>query len=88
MTIKDVIRGVKIKPEDVLNPRESIGYNSLAQAEVVVDRLIIAKTLLKEETGMMWQGICDEEKELWLAKADKLATAIESGSIISLKDRG
>ena len=36
---------------------------------VELDEKKVAKILLREDCGMSWQGINDEEKEFWIAKA-------------------
>lgn len=37
----------------------------------------IAKVLLREECGMRWEGINDEEKEIWLGKAKSIVALWE-----------
>ena len=80
MKLSDVVRGVEEKDTDGFSPEEIGGkawnraksYNSLASAEVVVDR------------ERIFEIIVDIALPLKITEA--IATAIESGSIISLKE--
>ena len=85
MKIKDVVRGVEEKTYQ--NTREWMnggayradGYNSLASAEVVVDRDAMCK--VARET--LFDVDCDLLEDI----VSVITTAIESGSIISLKGK-
>ena len=88
-----VVRGVEVKEvptvidgDDIVHIHK-LGYNSLAESEVVVDR---------DKVGQVIRNIAKEFDALWeeMDKVDNLdveimskaiATAIEGGAIISLK---
>lgn len=72
MTIKDVVRGVEEIEIQAMTTVRAEGYNSLAHSEVVVDR----EKLLE---------ICKTQNCDYYELSEAIATAIESGSIISLK---
>ena len=88
--LNEVIRGVEERslrlPEGESEPCVyNLGYNSLANAEVVVDR--------EELTGITAQGYCTDrnghkvlDPDLLEDIAKAIATAIENGSIIRLKE--
>lgn len=84
MKIKDVVRGIEEKTYQ--NTREWMnggayradGYNSLASAEVVVDKNRVMLELDWLSTGLP-DGIVEQI-------ANTIRTTIESGSIISLKE--
>lgn len=89
MKLSDVVRGVEEK--DLSGYREGhgrgseghyleYGYNSLASAEVVVDREKIKESIRK------WEGGQTLIKINYDSLAQAIATAIESGEIISLKE--
>ena len=87
MTIKDVIRGVEIKYD---NPKHighcDRGYNSLASAEVVVDREKIKESINSAlfYLGHIGSTLNDYDKKVI---ENYIATAIESGAIIRLKEK-
>ena len=90
MKLSDVVRGVEIKeyPKGIKSgvDEELEGYNSLASAEVVVDREKIA-FMIKDK---YWDTLEYNRDLLELHAKDlakSIATAIESGSIIRLKEK-
>ena len=86
----EVVRGVEVKelagydePYSSINRfHQRIGYNSLASAEVVVDREKIANIFLDWDRSRQASGSFVESVS---TLANSIATAIESGSTISLK---
>ena len=84
MKLSDVVRGVEKKDRKLNNGRESWvyfsdGYNSLASAEVVVDREKL-KALVNID-GLLLRK--DFENEV----TEAIATAIESGAVIKIKEQ-
>ena len=102
-TIAQVVRGVEVhtwtKEDkdcfDDLSPDQDYkhGYNSLASAEVVVDREKMELVLRNIYADLMVDARGDKElmgaRALEMAKRsiEAIATAIESGSIISLGEQ-
>jgi len=80
MKLHEVVRGVEVKeyPKGIGSgvDEELEGYNSLASAEVVVDSRAIANVINDMDLDR-WDS--DE------ALAQAIATAIESGAVLSLK---
>ena len=90
MKLSDVVRGVEEKDIQAFENTTADGWNDLASAEVVVDIYKIAELLDKknvvqhiESNNSYWGG-----KLGLIPIAQAIATAIESGSIISLKEGG
>lgn len=90
MKLSDVVRGVEVKENKIGIPERLTdfctkdfreGYNSLASAEVVVDREKVAEIIIKNDVPVE----CSYEHSV-KKLAQAIATAIESGSIISLKE--
>ena len=73
--LSEVVRGVEEK--ETLDPmrqsQKAVGHNKLASADVVVDR--------EKINELLW----NEDKQPYIGLVEQIATAIESGSIISLK---
>ena len=100
MKIKDVVRGVEEKEAhnkacDCHNCYEVDGYNSLASAEVVVDIVALGQALRKhldtfpvDVNLTMLRDMGIDYQNLIRRSLESIATAIESGAVISLKKEG
>ena len=99
VSIKQVVRGVEEKnclwnwegnsgwsATECKDYGIAVGYNSLALTEVVVDREKIAK-MIKAMAYVDDDVAFDPTNKYINDIADAIATAIESGSIISLKEK-
>lgn len=90
MKLSEVVRGVEVKEFDKEPDYTSysdgvvVGNNSLAQAEVVVDREKIEKMIGEYMSSVSYAKLDGVFR--YNPLANQIATAIESGAIISLKE--
>lgn len=88
MKLHEVVRGVEVKeyPKGIGSgvDEELEGYNSLASAEVVVDEKAIAMLMTKVSEDK-YHGKAFTYNYMVDVIAQAIATAIESGAVLSLK---